>query len=277
MKLTAPSKTFLIGEYAVLAGGCSLIATTEPSFSLSIEKDSAASTNNIHQDSPAGKLLQDHLQHWQQQSLNFSDPHQGSGGFGASSAQFLLCYRYLFQQHRFDQPALADLLSHYLRYAYDGRGIAPSGADLIAQAVGQGIVFQQNDHVDSLQWPFADVDYFLIHTGNKLATHVHLQHLANHDFSSLVLLCQQSKQAWDRADAQAFAQLINDYYLQLQQLALVAEHTQQLCQQLKQHCSVLAVKGCGAMGADVLFVMAETHQQSAILDFCQQHGLAHHI
>lgn len=60
MKLSIPSKTFLLGEYNVLYGGSAVLIATEPSFVIE--------NNDIY------------------------DPYKGSGGFGLSGAKFIAAY-----------------------------------------------------------------------------------------------------------------------------------------------------------------------------------------
>ena len=60
MKLSIPSKTFLVGEYNVLFGGSAVLIATEPSF--------AIENNHIN------------------------DPYNGNGGFGLSGAKFIASY-----------------------------------------------------------------------------------------------------------------------------------------------------------------------------------------
>lgn len=88
MKWLIPAKTFLLGEYAALAGASAILLTTYPCFELTL-----TSKNNqlseIHPKSPAGVW-------WQQQHLDhgliWNDPYTERGGLGASSAQFLASY-----------------------------------------------------------------------------------------------------------------------------------------------------------------------------------------
>src|SRR5690606_39000184 len=101
-----PSKTFLLGDYLSLLGGPALLLNTEPRFQGLLEsiqptvKSSAIADKiqaiepypGIHPQSPAGKFLQRHASDFADCNLTFFDPHQGAGGFGASSAQFLMVY-----------------------------------------------------------------------------------------------------------------------------------------------------------------------------------------
>ena len=80
----------------------------------------------------------------------------------------------------------SELLSKYVSLAWNGQGSPPSGADLIAQRHG-GLCFYHKAarKLEVLAWPFSDLSFGLIHTGNKLATHAHLQTLPSMDGSKL--------------------------------------------------------------------------------------------
>ncbi len=88
MKWLIPAKTFLLGEYAALAGQSAVLLTTSPCFELSLSKE--AGLHGIHPDSPAGRWWKENAQ--SEVGLQWHDPYQGCGGLGASSAQFLGAY-----------------------------------------------------------------------------------------------------------------------------------------------------------------------------------------
>ena len=91
--LSAPSKTFLTGEYGVLAkGGQSLVVNTYPLFELHIAPKGNRACWGIHKKSPAGTWIQNNPNDFEDIGITFVDPHQGRGGFGASTAQFLMVY-----------------------------------------------------------------------------------------------------------------------------------------------------------------------------------------
>ena len=90
IELSVPSKTFLLGEYVVIHGGPALVLTTEPRFTLYALLQKTQRQIDIHSKSPAGKWIEQHADFYQQYHLQFNDPHQSKGGFGASGAQFIL-------------------------------------------------------------------------------------------------------------------------------------------------------------------------------------------
>ena len=259
MRLTAPSKTFLIGEYAVLAGYSALVATAPPYFSIEVLESSRAELVNIHLDSPAGKFWLEHG--LPNKRVEFFDPHEGIGGFGASSAQFLLLYQSIHQIEEWDKKSLSDLLISYKKYA----GEKPSGADVLSQAVGGFVVVNpQKTEVESFEWPFENIDWLLEHTGHKCSTHVHLQDLAPTNFSELGALSERAIHAYKQVNASEFIRTINQYYHQLCHLNLVDAHTQRSVEEAQQKTGFLAAKGCGAMGADVVLRLIDNRHQEFV-------------
>ena len=260
MRWRIPAKTFIVGEYVALQGGPALILTTEPSFELSILEEDTPSV--IHKDSPAGHLLKKESLH---ERLSWHDPYNGLGGFGASSAQFLGAY--YAQAFLKDKPVDREaLLKAYFDCSWSGEGLRPSGYDVLAQHM-QGCVYlhrEQNEYI-SFAWPFVEVSFVLIHTGHKLQTHEHLKQVVlRAPMARLTSLVGMAKEAFITADAQKLIDAVNGYHAHLHQLHWVAPHTVSLIEQLRQDPDVLAVKGCGAMGADVLLILVPTDKREPI-------------
>ncbi len=263
MKWQIPAKTFLLGEYAAIAEASALILTTTPYFELAL-------TNNneligIHPESPAG--LWWHQQKYSSKSLSWYDPYNSLGGLGASSAQFLASYlasSYLENK----RPDLNTMLQGYYQSSWSGTGLRPSGYDVIAQSQ-QGCVYinKQRKIVQSYDWPFKDLSFFLLHTGIKLATHHHLQTASlPHQLDELSLIVDEAKQAFDQINSEQLLNAINNYHHQLSELNLVAQHSLEIINHLKTYPEILAIKGCGAMGADILLVLTSRHDAPTLND-----------
>jgi hypothetical protein len=213
-----PGKTFLVGEYLALEGGPSLIAATEPRFEARFRRESGAAPEAasgsaaaspgfaglpFHAESPAGRLwarLGPASSGW---SVEFSDPHFGLGGLGASTAQFasVLAFgerlgAWDARLNRSSAPDWQLILDIYRQVAWSGEGWAPSGADLLAQIAGglcavygpapgpaaghvSGQASSQAARCQVFAWPFAELDFTLLRTGAKLATHDHLRALGS--------------------------------------------------------------------------------------------------
>lgn len=255
---TIPAKTFLIGEYAALAEQSAILLTTAPHFEFRLTEEPGL--HGIHPNSPAGiwwrqcEALSAFGTHWQ-------DPYHGLGGMGASSAQFIGVYQaFLALTDQSLDPE--QLLADYRNITRTETGISPSGYDVLAQ-LQQGCVYinRQTQAYDPYPWPFQDLGYILVHTQHKLATHQHLQSLASlNAVDDLVALVTSAKIACDHQDSQRFIDVVNAYHRALHQRNWVAPHTLALIAQLQDLPGILAVKGCGALGADVLLLLVDPSQ-----------------
>lgn len=261
MNWQIPAKTFLLGEYAAIAGQSAIIITTEPYFEFSITNQE--SPNKIHPLSPAGLWL---AKQKEQINLAFADPYHGIGGLGASSAQFLAVYLATSQQ-----PSLDELCTSYDETAWSGKGLRPSAYDLIAQSQ-RGLVFinKQKKIIESYTWPFSELAFFLIHTGFKLATHNYLEETTIPNFTEqtehLSAIVDTALEAFKTAEAKKLTAAVNAYHKKLVELGLVAKHSLNLIQKISTHTEVLAIKGCGALGADVLIILCDQGNKYSLKD-----------
>lgn len=265
-EISVPSKTFLLGEYAVLQGQGALLLATEPRFKLAVSgrAKNTFQVEGIHPESPAGKMLaQDTF--YKQFHFQFIDPYHGLGGFGASSAQFVMLYA--LKKHLESEPInMSDMLKVYEKFSWDSSGLPPSGLDLITQLQGQICYYAKNkDTLKSFAWPSPDLGYCLIHTGRKLATHDHLKEPPNFDAEALSAIVQSGLASLESDNSQGFIEAINQYRQALQSQHLIAEHTQVILKQLGECADILAYKGCGALGADVIIVIYNIAVQNAVL------------
>lgn len=252
MKWTIPAKTFLVGEYAALEGGSAIILTTSPSFSLSLVAGDAHS--GLHPESPAGQWWATHR--IPNQSLAWHDPYQGKGGLGASSAQFIGVY--LASCHSLQiKPSPQVLLEAYFQSCWTGEGIRPSGYDVTAQTQNRCVyINRQQQQLECYDWVFKDLAFLLLHSGQKLATHYHLRHHAFTEVTNdLSAITELARQAFQANNSTLLIEAVNNYQQQLHALNLVAAHSLAHLKRLKQKYPILAAKGCGAMGADVLLLV----------------------
>jgi mevalonate kinase len=251
MRIQIPAKTFLVGEYVAPTGGPALILTTTPVFTVSTTDTPGFS--GVHPDSPAGRF-------WQAKGLNsgliWQDPYHGLGGLGASSAQFLGAYMAAMQANELLVDA-DELLASYLQYSASGLGVAPSGYDVLAQAAQQCVfIHKQRAMREVYSWAFKDLAFILLHTGQKLATHTHLAELQMPiNVSALATIVLEACEAMCIRNATGLIDAVNAYHHALLALNLVAEHSMQLIELLSKQPDILALKGCGAMGADVLLLL----------------------
>ncbi|MDP1603044.1 MAG: hypothetical protein Q8M03_07245 [Legionella sp.] len=267
MKWHIPAKTFLLGEYAALAGASAILVTTTPSFEVELIADNEL--RGIHPDSPAGRWwAYVNLPH----GLAWHDPYAGRGGVGASSAQFLGAYlASCYVTHI--EPEHQAMLNAYYHCAWEGQGLRPSGYDLLAQSLHQCVYINREQVIMTCyDWPFDDISFLLLHSGQKLATHHHLQMAklpsAIQELSAVV---DEAKEAFAEKNSGALINAINAYQDHLVRLNLSADYTQQQISQLKLNSKILAAKGCGAMGADVfLLIMPATELDSQAENLAEQ-------
>lgn len=255
MNVTIPAKTFLIGEYAALQGLPAIVITTQPCFRLSVTAE--AGLHGIHPDSPAGRFW---LSQALSQGLCFSDPYQGRGGMGASSAQFLGAYQ-LYSQLTGQATTYAGLLASYELAAWDRVGHRPSGYDVIAQSLsGCAVIDRQQSQYTSLAWPFDALTFVLLSTQRKCETHTHLKTLPTTlpALTSLGSLSEQAIEAFHIKHAPTLIEAVQHYHEALQAYGWISEHALAQCEVIRSYPGVRAVKGCGAMGADVLLVLLDT-------------------
>jgi mevalonate kinase len=256
VQIQAPSKTFLTGEYAILKGGVALIATTSPYFKLTADKVSGNSISPFHAESPAGMWWRQSevlLRDWR---LEFHDPFEGRGGFGASGAQFALLHSFTTwlqcgRPNDFHGGEIKDLWNDF-RVCDQSHS---SGADVTAQAIGaiaevKVDAFAASSHL----WPFPDADFFIFSTGVKTATHLHIQTKLP-DMSELIKLSFKASENFHKPNLEGFAAIVADIQNNLCKLGLQTETAMEFVETLNGFPGVLAAKGCGAMGDNVVVLV----------------------
>ena len=270
-----PSKTFIVGEYLALNGTASLVMATEPSF---VIRTGDKELGHYHGESPAGRFQSS--SGLSDKGFSLNDPHEGRGGFGRSTAEYLSVYLQNFcssgdpeQIKNFVRAELQDFVQTYQESS--GGSYRPSGADLVAQVFG-GLCWYDgmNFAVDTLNWPFPGYDIFVFHTGKKLQTHSHLESLDSLNLNALIPILIATRTSLDRENLRVFADAINNYYDALNDLGLSDSDIYQRVEKLRSHPDVLAAKGCGAMGVDTVIVLAESSALANIEKLAQAEGLS---
>ena len=279
LKFKVPGKTFLAGEYLVLHEGPALVLLTEPRFELRVTRG-LGGLGDIHVDSPAGQLFKKYEKDFEGYQFNFVDPYNGKGGFGASTAQFLSLYSFRLLRDRAQQDMeklidYKDLLETYYTCAWSGEGVRPSGADLIGQLKGALTFFEkQKGLINVKSWPFDDIEAHLIHTGNKIATHEHLKNLPTFESNALQKSFEVIREAIGIGQSENFVRGIHAYAEALRNLNFTCVETLELLGEIRSLNGVLAAKGCGALGADVILVITKTDATSALINFCERYNLS---
>jgi mevalonate kinase len=280
IRLSAPSKTFLIGEYAVLDGGSALMAATAPRFEMRIESAAESLAGDIHSQSPAGRWVRTHAEDFKNIRMEFVDPHGGAGGFGASGAQFLFVNLWSrLKAHNLESLArylsIDQIWKDFRRIEEEsGKKVLSSGGDLVCQWSGGLSSFSNRPLVsEALLWPDEDMEFALVRTENKIATHQHLDQIRQKDFSALKQLSQEAVLHVKKHDMGGLLQNLHDFAKELEEQGLVSLPTRELLNRLRVHSSVLAAKGCGAMGADVIALFYEPRHGLEVASFVQSQGL----
>lgn len=277
INLSVPSKTFLVGEYAVLKGAPALVLGHQPRFELKVHSRGQGNAMGFHPESPAGKWLRRNSSVLQNLDFEFKDPHQGLGGFGASSAQFALIDVMLKMQGAHWSQVVATTPEQIwldFQSLFEGQHHPPSGADVVAQVQG-GVTRFQRDPMNSIgvDWPFPELGFLIAPTGVKIATHDHLtQEIPTSP--ELIAAAEASSRAFAGKQQNQFLKDISVFAEELERLGLVADHTRGLIAQLSSNQQILFSKGCGALGADVVLVMAKTADLKDVADFMRKMDLA---
>jgi mevalonate kinase len=276
LQLSTPSKTFLLGEYLALVGGPTLILCTEPRFKLRVFKKNNKKNERqagINPHSPAGKFIRQHSDFFKKYYLQFTDPHSHAGGFGASSAQFAMVAMF---KKIVDESSLtlSSLLDEYQTTAWNGAGVPPSGADVIAQVSG-GVTFFHRKVIklEMFPWNFSELQFCLIRTGRKMATHKHLKKLPDINYKELERITKAGVSSFRNNESKKFIHAIKSYADALETQGLVATETQKLLKKIYTRKEVLAAKGCGAMGSDVILVLIEPASKSRFLRWAKSQRL----
>lgn len=299
-----PGKTFLLGEYLALVGEPAVLLTNLPKFKITITAQASRQDciHPFHIDSPAGKFIQKYKKIFNQQEIRFFDPYSGSGGFGASTAQFLAVYAFVkkweINKVEFNEDEIRNLHSEYLNCSYDKRvsHLPPSGMDLVAQLLGGLVFIHKNNHFQNmiLRSLLDDYNFLLFKTSIKIPTHEHLAHLnltdlveknlnlehwskarqsVSHFFQQLVKLNQKKQIKFSSKCSETENVLMEEHVKQcikqfndfLKQENWIYPQTQVILDKLSQIPEVIAAKGCGALGADVVFVISKKENSHVII------------
>ena len=244
------------------------MVNTKPRFCFEI-REGQNLNSDFHPQSPAGQWLEQHPQI--QYNIKPYDPHSFQGGFGFSSAQFNLVYL-LSEALKEDKVLEAgqipevNLLQMWTDYrSLDFKGHTPSGVDVVSQWVGKVCVFSLDPfNVDSLDWPFKDLDFFLVRTGIKLDTWEHLREIKIGGFSELTDIAKGAILSVKNEDAKEFVLALNEYSACLEKKSLIHKNTSLFLNKLKKVKSIITAKGCGAMGAEVVVVFFDPKDKSEV-------------
>lgn len=281
LALSVPGKTFLVGEYLALAGGPSLMLATAPRFQLFVSSQANWPPRNkgslFNPMSPAGLYLTARARSVWNLRMAFDDPHHGRGGLGASSAQFALLYALVNGLNDLDISSFewTPLLAEYRKMSWNGEGLAPSGADLVTQFCGGVTSFDgRRLHARRYEWSFPNLNFTLIRTGKKLATHEHLRQLDSVPVQRLRRAVGLATEAFEEKNESRLVEAVLKAADALESSGLTAPSTRGILDELRAGSGlVLAAKGCGAMGADVILAIHDRTQAASLTTWCESRGL----
>ncbi len=276
--LSVPGKTFLCGEYVALQGGACLLLATEPRFRLKVS-EGGGKPFPFHLASPAGLFYQQNKENFEGYSFEFENPY-GAGGFGGSTAEFLLLKAFHDLKATLKTEAQLDLdLKSTLddfRALHSNLNNPPSGADLVAQACGQITAFERRSgRIQVFSWPFPHLAWALFSTGRKLATHEHLRDLKLPTIEKLEEPVHRVWEALMRVSEGQFVIGLNEFGRLLAQAHLQDPETLKITSAMQKWSGVRVAKGCGAMGVDTIFVLFDVREvhRGDILEKAKNLGL----
>lgn len=277
MFLSAPSKTFLIGEYLATQGGTAVVALTTPRFGLEVQSGNGE-VSGITNSCPAGKLLVRYKSDFSKYQLRFLDPHLGAGGLGASSAQYALVlyfWIHVIKGKKDVSRQAFDLLENYIADSWSGIGMKPSGADMLAQIAGDlSVVTPSTQTIYTLKWPFEDLSFSLFRTGRKIATHLHLQNVNLVPKGILQEIADVTVKSLQDKNQNVFLAGVKSYGETLAQFGFLDVESAKTVKLIYSWPETLAVKGCGAMGADILMIVNKKENNEKIKEKSSELGLS---
>lgn len=284
-----PSKTYLLGEYIVLDSGPCLILNTPPCFTVNIHftQKGQVPKPSFHPQSSAGLWLQKNAHFFVHAQIDFFDPHQGKGGFGASGAEFLAVYTAQYGIEK-NIDWLEKMLESYWGVVEATNGILPSGADLVAQGCGSEDLDPQSDvslpssiiywhrakkQLDHLNWSFPDLSYCLIRSGYKCPTHQNIKKIPNHIVNEMSQVVEEGYKAFQSKNAAHFVDAIKNYADWMKKEGCLFTKTEEMIQFLYRSGFIEVAKGCGALGADVILVLLRPEKMPAFLAWLEEYQI----
>lgn len=281
-------KVFLLGEYTVLNSGSGLLAAVAPRFSLSTHQGEVSVENKFTIGSPAQRLCQNLRASGRLKDeifVEFDDPHRGEGGFGASTAQYILTAAALDLN-----MAISSLWARYRKNTTSSQGTIPSGADLVCQMLGGFVFFDGSDPSQSTSLNARiSGDHILVFSatgqeGRKTPTHIHLEDLMTKGFpeqySDMLRELDQGvelgRKAIEGGDLPGFGKALENYGDILAKNALEVEATREDRQAIRSLSGVLGVKGSGALQSDAVIVLVEnpdSDDTERVVQLAKERGL----
>lgn len=224
-----------------LDGGPAIVYSHEPSFTFELVEGSGE--HPFHPQSPAGRFIKNNQDFFAKHNIFFSDPYQGRGGFGASTAQFIGCYLSLNSMSIPMMPEEIFKAVDVYCSLFSAEEVVPSGYDVAAQmGSGFAVINKQERNIDFVSWPFANVDLTLYKTNDKQNTHEHLKAVSVGDKASLRVAAQLVVKTFVQKDLPSFLQGLQLFSLALQKNNLIYSATENELKKITAQPNVLSEK-----------------------------------
>ncbi len=254
----------------MLVGGPALILNTPPRFGFFARKEGSGDPviKGIPEGSPAATWLNQRrplLEGW---AIDFHDPHERRGGFGASGAQFL--FAHTFTTRLQGGEVSTENVFNDFQVCSQSSG---SGADILALLKGGvSLVNCAQLQTQSLDWAYSEVGFAVLRTGSKLPTHLHLASLDRERLKELIAPAESCAQSYGRQDVEQFVMSVREFSQLLRRMNLQSPRTLELLAEAEKHSWCLAAKGCGAWGADTILVLFDRAEAPRVQEWAS--GLA---
>lgn len=265
IEISCPAKTFILGEYACLAGGSAIVLNTAPRFSCRIQKNPKAKTLNFNPNSPAGQWIQKNPNDFHSVQLEWFDSYEKKMGLGFSSAQFNILYAYssILRSGSIDSVKPQELWRSYRNLKFEG--FVPSGADVITQWIGGVGVFEQTPlSVETLTSSLPDLQCMVLRTGAEFKTYNYLKSFELQDVQDLKIIAKDGIQALKQKEETAFIEAVNAYREALIKKNYITKKSKDILDILKKIKVIKACKACGAMGAETIIVFYKSQDQEEV-------------
>lgn len=262
-RLSVPSKSFIVGEYAALQGGPALILNTTPRFALMVSETSSGSYHN----SQAPKVMEELLPRLalNKYRIEFHDPHKGRGGFGASGAEILLLVALRRVMAKIELKPF-EILEEVESVKKEIGWSLGSGYDVLGQTMGLvSSIERKEKKVTVSDWPFSNLGWVLLRGPTKVPTHSHLETVKIQDAGEIEKAARFAVDAFNKKNEMEFLQGIAYFYKELRTQELVHKSVQTIVDELIDIDGVLAAKGCGALGADMILVIYQKLNEDYVL------------
>lgn len=263
---SVPGKTFLFGEYLVLAGGPAVVLGTGPRFTLRVARGEGPLP--FRAGSPAHHLYLSQEDRLRGLRFEFENPY-GAGGFGASGAEFLLLARFLEEKMGLSfLPApessialAARVLDFY--YSFERAARPSSGSDVLTQWLGTSITYQPRRVLEKFRWPFAALEFSIFSTGVKVETHAHVAALEPGGQPELGPAGERVLGTLRAGNEDEFIGALRAWRDTLARAGFALAETAAHVAAFEADGAILA-RGCGALGADTLLVFHRRDQTARL-------------